>query len=163
MILESYGTLIGKLEFTSESLSRVSKALSHFLNHITINSICVKNEKGEMNYEYCSDLLSDLRKIEVYCTEGNEACRRLLRTAAFPEEAAEMTLKRIYYKCIENFFSPKKEAWYEDSRAAYTGDTSVHFYQEVADSLKTMMADLENEFLPIRENLQCYESNVQSS
>jgi hypothetical protein len=160
MVLDAYATIRAKVEITSEALSRVSFALGDFLNHVTIDSICTDTENGGANEEYRSDLLSDLRKIEVYCTDGYEACRRLLRSSPFPEQAAERILTGIYHKCIESFFSPKKDAWYEDSRAAYSGEASVHFYHEVAEPLKVLMADLENEFLPIRETLQFYESNV---
>ena len=38
----------------------------------------------------------------------------------FHEVRAEKTLYKVYHQCVEEFFMPKKDTWYENSRAAYT-------------------------------------------
>ncbi|BBP90427.1 hypothetical protein BsIDN1_40450 [Bacillus safensis] len=46
----------------------------------------------------------------------------------FPQQAAQKMLHRIYHQCIEEFFTPKKDTWYEDSRSAYTGKKAALFF-----------------------------------
>ncbi len=52
----------------------------------------------------------------------------------FHEARAEKTLYKVYHQCVEEFFMPKKDTWYENSRAAYTGQSAIEFYQQVPDS-----------------------------
>jgi len=60
------------------------------------------------------------------------------------------------------FFSPKNDAWYEDSRSAYTGRNSIKFYKEVPESLRQLVKGLEGEFQRIREDLEFYETDYRT-
>jgi len=63
---------------------------------------------------------------------------------------------------IEEFFSPKNDAWFEDSRSAYTGRNSIIFYKSVPDNLQQLVKGLEGDFQRIREELQYYETDYRT-
>lgn len=142
-------------EFLKESVLR----LETFLNGVTIRML---QEEEEANEEYYKSILSSLRKLNVYCEEGLEACTVILQAETFSKPAAEKTLYRIYYQCIDEFFSPKTDAWYEDSRSAYTGKNAIKFRQPVAVELSNLLVGLESSFQKIREELEYYETDYRT-
>ncbi len=77
----------------------------------------------------------------------------------FHEARAEKTLYKVYHQCVEEFFMPKKDTWYENSRAAYTGQSAIEFYQQVPDSSRSLLLSLSSEFLRMREELAQYEAS----
>ncbi|MBD1378667.1 YpuI family protein [Metabacillus arenae] len=133
--------------------------LSEYLNEITISSLQTE-ETGEE--KYYKELLSNLRRLTVYCEEGYEACQMILQSTPFRKPAAEKTLYRIYHTCVEEFFNPKHDVWYEDSRSAYTGKNAIKFRAGTPLSLKKLMATLESEFQIIREELEFYETDYRT-
>lgn len=142
--------------FLKESVS----AISDYLNEITLTSL--KNEGKHDNEEYYKQLLSSLRRLEVFCTEGLDACHVILRNTTFRKQAAEQTLYKIYHQCIEEFFSPKYDTWYENSRSAYTGKNAIKFKEEVPESVKVLFSQLEGKFQGIREELEYYETDYRT-
>ena len=104
-----------------------------FLNKTTLSGL-VKEKEGDSDYYKL--ILSNLRKLLVFCEEGLDACRVIVKNEPFAKAAAEKTLYRIYHQCIEEFFAPKSDAWFEDSRSAYTGKNSIKFRQDTPDSIK---------------------------
>lgn len=62
-----------------------------------------------------------MRRLLVFCEEGQDACFVLLNSQPFRKTAAEKILYKIYHQVIAEFFSPKSDHWYENSRSAYTG------------------------------------------
>lgn len=142
-------------EFLSESVLK----LEGFLNETTLSKL----EEGQhSDREYYQTILSSLRKLTVYCEEGLDACKIILQAEVFSKPAAEKTLYRIYYQCIEEFFSPKSDAWYEDSRSAYTGRNAIKFRQPVSAALSELLLSLEGGFQRIREELEYYETDYRT-
>jgi hypothetical protein len=103
-----------------------------------------------------------LRKLLVYCEEGLDACSVILQSEPFQKATAEKTLYRIFHQCIEEFFSPKNDAWFEDSRSAYTGRNSIKFYKAVPESVQELVKGLEGEFQRVREELEYYETDYRT-
>ncbi|MFL6517094.1 MAG: DUF3907 family protein, partial [Bacillus sp. (in: firmicutes)] len=101
-------------------------------------------------------------KLIVYSEEGLDACSVILQGSPFQKGAAEKTLYKIYHQCIEEFFSPKNDAWFEDSRSAYTGRNSIKFYRNISDSIVQLVKSLEGEFQRIREELEYYETDYRT-
>lgn len=130
-----------------------------FLNNTTLTSL-LDEEKGDE--EYYKTILSNVRKLLVYCEEGLEACVIILQSDPFPKGAAERTLYRIYHQCIEEFFQPKSDVWFEDSRAAYTGRNSIKFQETIPASVSALLKGLEGNFQRMREELEYYETDYRT-
>lgn len=150
----------GQITLTHEKLSKISNAVSEFLNETTVSNMIA--EKAEEKVGYYGDLLVSLRRINVFCDEGKNSCEVILNGNTFRKAAAEKTLFWIYHNCVEEFFNPRIENWYEDSRAAYTGKNAIKFAYEVPQSLKEMMASIEGPYQTIREELEYYETDYQT-
>ena len=140
-------------------LGRSISTLENFLNETTISQLNLENEE-ETNYNKL--IFANLRKIVVYSEEGLDACSVILQGSPFQKAAAEKTLYKIYHQCIEEFFSPKNDAWYEDSRSAYTGRNSIKFYRTVSDNIAQLVKSLEGDFQRIREELEYYETDYRT-
>ncbi|MCY8909419.1 DUF3907 family protein [Bacillus atrophaeus] len=141
---------------TGEFLSKVVTTVNNYLNQTTLSSMQADLPLEE---EYCRDVLSTLRRMSVFCEGGAEACRLLLHHEPFQDKRAENTLYKVYHQCIEEFFMPKKDTWFENSRAAYTGNSAIQFYQAVPASLQELLTALSPDFLHMREELAHYEAS----
>jgi Protein of unknown function (DUF3907) len=130
-----------------------------FLNKTTLSGL-VKEREGDS--DYYKSILSNIRKLLVFCEEGLDACRVIVKNEPFAKAAAEKTLYRIYHQCIEEFFAPKSDAWFEDSRSAYTGKNSIKFRQNTPDSIRSIFSNLEGTFQEIREELEYYVTDYQT-
>lgn len=148
-----------QLEEVSHFLTNVVLKTEEYLNQTTINDL-MKECNGDE--QYYKRILASFRKILVYCDESLEACKIVLKSETFPKGAAEKTLYKIYHQCIEEFFSPKNDAWYEDSRSAYTGRNSIKFHQEAPESVINILKGLEGEFQKVREDLEYYETDYRT-
>ncbi len=140
-------------------LSNTVKELATYLNYHSIQELM--NEDGSTDHHYYEELLSELRRIEVYCKEALDVVDVILKSKPFRKTAAEKTLYRIYHKCVLEFFFPKEEVWYENSRALYTGNHSISFHTDPPVSIKNLILTLEKSFQQIREELDFYESDEQ--
>ncbi|MGM9927679.1 MAG: YpuI family protein [Bacillus sp. (in: firmicutes)] len=148
-----------QLEEVNKFLESTMNELEHYVNNNTLASMQAEQAGDERYYK---SLLSNLRRLEVYSAEGYEACRIILSNESFHKGAAEKTLYRIYHQCVNEFFSPKNDAWYEDSRSAYTGKNSIKFHQEVPQSLAGLIKSLEGGFQRLREDLEYYETDYRT-
>ncbi len=133
--------------------------LEDFLNETTLAKL---QQAQQADQEYYKSILSSLRKLAVFCEEGLDACKVILQAEIFSKPAAEKTLYRIYYQCIEEFFSPKSDVWFEDSRSAYTGKNAIKFRQPVAAEVSELLLSLESSFQRIREELEYYETDYRT-
>jgi hypothetical protein len=147
-----------QIEEVREFLAGTVVKLENYLNETTLEGL----KQGQEDEGYYKTILSSLRKLAVYCEEGLDACKVILQAEMFSKPAAEKTLYRIYYQCIEEFFSPKSDAWYEDSRAAYTGKNAIKFRQPVSAGIHELMVSLEGGFQRIREELEYYETDYRT-
>ncbi|GAA0347032.1 YpuI family protein [Bacillus carboniphilus] len=127
-----------------------------FLNHTTIETL-QDEELGDLSYY--KGLLSSLRRLCVYCEDAFETCQVIVNQENFSKPAAERTLYRIFHQCIEEFFSPRADLWYEDSRSAYTGKNSIKFRKKAPSSFQELFLDLEQPFQKLREELEYYETD----
>lgn len=148
-----------QVEDIKHFLAKAIVGLEEYLNENTLSSLL---EEKPGNREYYKLLLGNIRKLLVYSEESLDACKVILQTETFPKAAAEKTLYRIYHQCIEEFFSPKSDVWFEDSRSAYTGKNSIKLRQEAPENLVRLLASLEGEFQRVREELQYYETDYRT-
>lgn len=148
-----------QLEEVKSFLSKTVLELETFLNDTTLTKL-MNEEAGEE--DYYKTILSNIRKLLVYCEEGLDACSIILQSESFQKGAAEKTLYRIYHQCIEEFFSPKNDAWFEDSRSAYTGKNSIKLQKQTPKSIIDLLKRLEGEFQRIREELEYYETDYRT-
>lgn len=148
-----------QLKEVESFLTNTIKTIEDFLNETTLSQL----DNGEAeDRNYLKFVLSNLRKLLVYSEESLDACKVILQGEPFEKAAAEKTLYRIYHQCIVEFFSPKNDAWYEDSRSAYTGRNSIKFYKAVPEVLRQLVKGLEGEFQRIREDLEFYETDYRT-
>jgi len=131
----------------------------NFLNETTLSKLV--NEKAG-DSDYYKMIMSNLRKLFVYCEEGSETCHVIVKNEPFAKATAEKALYRIYHQCIEEFFAPKSDAWFEDSRSAYTGKNSIKFRQDTPESIQELFKNLESQFQKIREELEYYETDYRT-
>ena len=122
-------------------LSKVAVEVNDFLNEATLSSLKRLNPEAEAYY---CDILSTLRKLAVYSEDAAAVCRKIRQQQTFPQQAAQQTLHRIYHQCIEEFFTPKKDTWYE-----------------VSAEVKRLFYSLEKECLTMREELEYTTSHQQ--
>jgi hypothetical protein len=148
-----------QMEDVTYFLGKVSAALEEFLNENTLSGL-LEMKPGKR--EYYRQLLATIRKLLVYCEECLDSCKVILHAENFPKAAAEKTLYRIYHQCIEEFFAPKNDVWYEDSRSAYTGKNAIKFREEAPQSIVSLLSGLESEFQRVREDLQYYETDYRT-
>ncbi|MFC0271537.1 YpuI family protein [Metabacillus herbersteinensis] len=140
-------------------LEKTVEQLSTYLNETTITSLLDEHTSEK---DYFKEVLATLRKLTVYCEEGLDACQVILKNDPFRKSAAEQTLYRIYHQCIEEFFNPKSDIWYENSRSAYTGKNAIIFRQPTPHSLNELIVSLEASFQTIREELDYYETDYRT-
>ncbi len=140
-------------------LAKTIAELEDYANENTLSGLLSENQGDK---EYYKLLLANLRKLLVYSEEFWDNCTVILQSETFPKATAEKTLYRIYHQCIEEFFSPKNDAWFEDSRSAYTGNNSIKLRQNAPNSLTILLAGLEGEFQRVREDLQYYETDYRT-
>jgi hypothetical protein len=148
-----------QMEDVGHFLTKTNAELEKFLNETTLSSLLEKNPGNE---EYYKLILSSIRKLLVYCEEALDSCKVILQSEIFQKAAAEKILYRIYHQCIEEFFSPKNDVWYEDSRSAYTGKNSIKLRKESPENLLQIFSSLEGEFQRVREELQYYETDYRT-
>jgi hypothetical protein len=140
-------------------LSKSIVSIEDFLNETTISQLKSENDK---EHTYNKLIFSNLRKLVVYSEESFEVCSVILQSNPFQKAAAEKILYKIYHQCIEEFFSPKNDAWFEDSRSAYTGRNSIKFYRNASESVVQLVRSLEGEFQRTREELEFYETDYRT-
>jgi hypothetical protein len=148
-----------QLEDVRNFLGNTVDRLEQFLNETTYSKLQQEKSGDETYYK---GLLSSIRRLLVNCEEGLEACQIVLKNEVFHKAAAEKTLYRIYHQCIEEYFAPKSDRWFEDSRSAYTGKNSIKFHSEVPESITAPLKDLEGGFQAIREELEFYETDYRT-
>ncbi|WP_204524714.1 YpuI family protein [Litchfieldia alkalitelluris] len=155
------GNLIVKsqIEQVELFLRKTVLDITTYLNQTTISSVM---DEVEGDKEYFESLLSNIRRLVVYCEEGLDACQVVLANEPFRKGAAEKTLYKIYHQCIEEFFSPKNDSWFEDSRSAYTGKNALTFRQTPPPSVGKLLSSLEGGFQAVREELEFYETDYRT-
>lgn len=133
--------------------------LTVYLNETTIQSLL---DETNGDKQYFEELLSNIRRLVVFCEEGLDAINVVLSNNPFRKTAAEQVLYKVYHQCIEEFFSPKKDLWYEDSRSAYTGKNALNFRKTPPPSISNLFTSLEKSFQFIREELEYYETDYRT-
>ncbi len=140
-------------------LERMVDQIEEFLNNSTIDTL-VREKQGDR--AYYEGLFSNIRRLLVYCEEGLDACMTVMQNELFLKGVAEKTLYKVYHYCIEEFFNPRYDLWYEDSRSAYTGRSSIKFRQEAPNSIVQLLNNMEDDFHSIREELEYYETDYRT-
>ena len=148
-----------QLEDVKSFLETTVAQLEEFLNETTYSKLQAERSGEESYYK---GILSSLRRMLVSCEEGLEVCQIVLKNEVFNKAAAEKTMYRVYHQCIEEYFSPKSDRWFEDSRSAYTGKNSIKFHQVVPDSVIAILKTVESGFQNMREELEFYETDYRT-
>ena len=151
--------VISQMQQVEQFLKGTVNELNDFLNNTTLPNLVDECDASE---NYVNQLLMTVRRLVVFCDEGHQACQVLLNSEPFRKSAAEKVLYTIFHQCVEEFFSPKNDAWFEDSRAAYTGKDAVQFHETPPRSLQKVIRSLEKNFQTIREELQYYETDYRT-
>ncbi|UOQ42662.1 YpuI family protein [Halobacillus salinarum] len=135
-------------------LDDVSTELNSYLDRHSLADLL--GEVGCQDPEYYRVVLKALRRLAVLSEEAKDSLYRLIEAPAFKKKSAERTLYRIYHKCIHEFFSPKEDPWYENSRAVYVGKSSLTYHDVPPESIQKLLVSLEERFHTIREELEYY-------
>ncbi|KKI93105.1 hypothetical protein WQ54_06260 [Bacillus sp. SA1-12] len=131
-------------------LENVVGKMTNYLNEITLSSL---EAEIEGDIDYFKELLKTVRKLVVFCEEALEACLMAIRNQSLKEVSTKQLLYKVYHQCIERYFQPKNDVWFEDSRSSYTGTNTIIFRKTPPPSLAGIIISLENDFLAIREEL----------
>jgi hypothetical protein len=143
----------------TKHLSKTVQSMEKFLNYTTLDMLVKENNEL---LDYYKTVVAQCRKILVYSEEGLEEAQLIMKASPFPKQFAEKILYKIYHQCIEEFFSPKSDVWYEDSRAAYTGKNAICFRQDVDPSILQLFHEIEGSLQYLREELQYYETDYKT-
>lgn len=130
--------------------------LSTYLNRYSINDML--KEEGSKSEGYYKSLLKALRRLEVFCDEAHDAVHMILKSKVIQQGVAEKTLYGIYHQCIMEFYAPKEDVWFENSRAAYTGKSSITYHHPPPVSFQILIRSLEKGFQQLRVELAYYEN-----
>ena len=149
-----------QLSLANKTLGEICEKISHYLDEVTLNNMLEEEVNGDK--EYYKSVLSTLRRVLVFCEEGKETSGVILKGKTFRKSAAEKTMYWIYHHCVEEFFNPRMDNWYEDSRSAYTGKNAIKFSKDVPNSLKELIRSVEGLFQLIREELEYYETDYRT-
>ncbi|WLR43784.1 DUF3907 family protein [Bacillus carboniphilus] len=147
-----------QLEQVEKFLKEVTENLNNFLDEHTIGQM----KEEDVDHRYAKSIFRSLRRLTVYCEEGLEECQIILKNSSFRKAAAEKTLYVIYHQCIEEFYQPKNDIWFEDPRSAYTGKNAIKFRDKAPNLIVNLLTSLENEFQTIREELEYYETDYRT-
>jgi hypothetical protein len=137
-------------------LEEINLKLELFLDDNNLNTLEVEN------VIYLKSVYKQLRKLSVYCDDAYEACKLLLSDSSPRNSAMEKVLYRVYHYCVEEFFNPKADVWFENSRSAYTGRNSIKFRENVSVNIEKLVHELEGTFHKIREELEYFETDYRT-
>lgn len=117
--------LLSQAESINEHLTFIENELHDFLDFTSVDKVLETNR--ELEIEYIQRIFKEFRYLAVYCGEGRKAIEKLMKTSQIEEEFLDRVYKGVYYKCVLEYFSPKDEVWFEDSRASYQNKCSIDF------------------------------------
>lgn len=76
--------------------------ITNYVNYHTLPSLLEETPAG--NERYYKGLLASMRRLLVFCEEGQDACFVLLNSQPFRKTAAEKILYKIYHQVIAVVF-----------------------------------------------------------
>ncbi|MCR6096578.1 DUF3907 family protein [Salipaludibacillus agaradhaerens] len=148
-----------QLELTTAQIEKASKKLREYLNEATLSKLMEDQSTSKEDFQL---ILDQFRRLLVFFDEGLKSGNVLLRSENFRKGAAEKTLYWIFHQCVEEFFQPHYDVWYEDSRAAYTGRNAIRFRTEVPQEIKDLTCEIEGPLQEVREELEYYETDYRT-
>ncbi len=146
--------LKAKVEDVTFFLEVTVNKLEGFLNTITIDQLLTESRGDRAYYE---GLLSNLRRLLVFCEEGLDSCLLVTHNERFVHSKAKKTLHRIYHSCVKEYFTPRYDLWFEDKRLIVPQSSSIRFRQEPPKRIVQLMKDLEIDFYSVREELESFD------
>ncbi|PKR78892.1 hypothetical protein CEY16_03810 [Halalkalibacillus sediminis] len=147
--------LIAQIESIDEQIAAIESDLTDFLNHQCVDTILEDEEL--IDEEYIQSVLKQLRFLEVYCSEGCKALRKLKKHDHLNQEIIDKVFKGIYFKCVTEFFTPKDDLWYEDSRASYADKCSIDLQHKSGVEIEALICKIEPRFQTVREEIDYLE------
>jgi Tfp pilus assembly protein PilE len=148
-----------QLNDVKNHLMTIVQIMEKFLNETTLEMLA--NDSND-SLDYSKRLISQCRKLLVFSEERLDEAQIIIKASPFPKQIAEKTLYKIYHQCIEEFFSPRSDVWFEDSRSAYTGKNAICFRLDVVPSVHQLFRQLEGSFQYLREELEYYETDYKT-
>lgn len=148
-----------QLEDVSIALKEIGEKVEVYANEHSLSSWLAQSN---MDQEYGKLIWSAFRKLVVYTNESAVACQWIAANEPFSKQTAEQVLYKVYHQCVEEFFSPKTDVWYENSRSAYTGRNAIKFHQDVPSHFQELIKEIEQPFQSLREELEYYETDYRT-
>ncbi|GEL76115.1 DUF3907 family protein [Tenuibacillus multivorans] len=143
--------LLSQAESIQDHLQLIEHELSDFLDFTSVDKILDESKDVEINF--IQTIFKEFRYIAVYSGEGKKAINRILMDQRIEETLVDKVYKGIYFKCVNEFFSPHHEVWYEDSRASYRNKFSIDFYTKPGMLIEDTIKKIEPSFHHIRDQL----------
>ncbi|WP_194840812.1 DUF3907 family protein [Filobacillus milosensis] len=147
--------LYSQAESINDQLKLIETELHEFLDFSSIDKLINLNK--HIDIEYVQAIFREFRYLAVYCGEGRNAIDKLIQSKNVEQDIVDRVYKGIYRKCVLEFFSPKDEVWYEDSRASYRNKCSIDFQTDPSDPIVQTMEKIEPYFHKLREDLDYLE------
>lgn len=147
---------------TKSFLIQASDKITVFLDEYNTKTVLEDNGNILNSKEYIQQVFKQLRRMEVLFDEALSRLSFLLNMDELSQIQAEKTLFRVYQQCIMEFYSPRNDVWYEESRAVYSNQMSIRFHKTPPLELKKMFYELEPEFQNLREMLDYYDTKHQT-
>lgn len=147
--------LLSQAESINKHLAQIESELHDFLDFTSVDKL-LESEQN-LDLEYLQKIFKELRYLAIFCGEGRQAIGKLLRTQQDEQGYFDKVYKGIYFKCIIEYFSPKDEIWFEDSRASYRNKCVIDFQQHPGEHIIETVKKVEPSFLRLREQLDYLE------
>ncbi len=145
-------------ESTRSKLKDTIHLLEPFLNHNGLLELTKDDQEEEAQLFY-KGLLSDLRHLLVFSEVCDEKLGILLRRPNFDFDQAGRLLYETYHQCVNAFFYPRNECYYEDGRLAYTGLDSIRYRYKPNLETRELIQRLSQFFQELRDELSYYEND----
>ncbi len=135
-----------------DELSQIEEVLGDFHNHYSANHLA--SLATELDGEYIRQVMKQLRLLESYSSEGKKAVHQFTRVKTVDGKHFDRILRGISIKCVDSFFSPSEDLWFEDSRASYQNKRSIDFIHHPGEEIIQLTDRLEPIFLELRNRLE---------
>ena len=135
-----------------DELGRIENILEDFHNHHSAEHLV--NGNKELRKEYIQQVIKQFRLLEAYSTQGKRAIYPFANGKNINAKNIDRILRGISVKCVDSFFSPNVDLWFEDSRASYQNKNAIDFIENPGEEINELTRKLEPIFLDLRNQLE---------
>ncbi|MBR7553294.1 DUF3907 family protein [Allobacillus sp. GCM10007491] len=141
-----------------EELGRIESILEDFHNRHSANHLA--NSNKDLSEEYIQRVIKQFRLLEAYSTEGKRAIYPFTNGKTIDAKNIDRILRGINLKCVNSFFSPTVDLWFEDSRASYQNKDAIDFIENPGEEITQLTRELEPIFLDLRNQLEYFSQEI---